>query len=302
MFPTASFEVGDYQITFSNLSNGLCMSNLTEVFDYTIIAHPDLSVNQNEVTVCEGETVTFELTATGGMTNNPQFKVLGTGIETIEMSGLSYTIELTPTESMDINLNQIIALDPECETYCASDIDLNLHVEVMPMVEVPEINGEVEIDARITPRSTYEITNNVMVGFELEPSDAGTLLPANDGKTVVVTWNQSYKGRVVLTAIPTADCNQGENSIEIQVKNSTELSENGKEPRIYPNPASEKITIQGEGMTRVSIYSTLGQLMYDAQVNNLEASVEVGQYPAGTYIVKVTCGEKTHTQLVNIVK
>ena len=302
VFPTSSDQAGNYQLEFSNLSNGLCPSDYTTVFNYSIIELPTLSVNQQEVTVCEGETATFELTATGGMVNNPQFTVHGTGIETIEINGYSYTLELTPSESMDIKLTQILALNPNCETYCGNDIDLNMHVEVLPKAEAPEIEGDAEIDAHITPSTTYAVTNDVRVEYEMEPAEAGTLLPANDGLSVVVTWSQTFKGNAVLTAIPTTQCSQGNGRIEIQVKNSNEIGENTHELKVYPNPASEKITIQGLDMTHIALYSTLGQLMYETRVNSQETSVEVSSYPAGTYIVKVTCGDTTYTQLINIVK
>ena len=91
--------------------------------------------------------------------------------------------------------------------------------------------------------------------------------------------------------------------MEILVKNSSAVSEDVNALRIYPNPTSDKINIQGVDMTHIAIYSTLGQLMYEANVHSDEASVEVGQFPAGAYIVRVTCGDKaSFTQLINIVK
>lgn len=302
VIPAADLEPGEYQVMFRNPNNGVCSASMEVPVVFNVVKTPELTVETTQFTICEGETVQFELNALGGV---GEYLVSGTGIEPIQFTGGSHVLELTPAESTEIHLTRIESMDMAgCFGNCFNELDITLSVEVTPAVEVPEVTGDTDLDAYLTPTSEYRVTNDVAVEFVMEPSEAGTLVPANDNKSAVISWNQNYRGgRVTLNVTPTAECNHGGNSMEILVKNSTAVGEGMNVPSVYPNPTSDKINIQGVDMTRVAIYSTLGQLMYEASVNGSETSVEVGQFPAGTYIVKVTCGDKaSFTQLINIVK
>ena len=57
--------------------------------------------------------------------------------------------------------------------------------------------------------------------------------------------------------------------------------------RIYPNPVKDNLTITAEAMTRITITNTLGQVMYDETVVGDNQEINVSQYKAGVYVVRI---------------
>ena len=148
----------------------------------------------------------------------------------------------------------------------------------------------------------FTVTNGLRAEYSIAPAEAGTLAPAEDGLTVTVTWNQEYKGQVVLTASPISDCNDIEGNLSITVRNSTEVSEWEANAKIYPNPTSEKVYVEAEGMTRVAIYNTLGQLVYDTQVTTDRHSIDMTQFPAGSYLVRISTDKGICIRHLNVIR
>lgn len=59
------------------------------------------------------------------------------------------------------------------------------------------------------------------------------------------------------------------------------------EVSVYPNPATDYVTISGEGLQRVEIYSLGGALQLDRKLTT-PSSVDIRHLPKGLYVVKVT--------------
>lgn len=304
--PTASLEPGPHSFEFQSLSNGLCQIDLGASYSFNIMEAPDLRVDETQFDICQGESVEIVLHTTGGMPNNPvdyHFTVSGEGFEPIEITGESYTLTLTPNENTTLHMTSIEMENPsECGGVCETALDITVTVNVTPYAEVPEISGDAELDVRLTPTSTYTIANDVMVDYTMDPEEAGTVVPANDGKTIVITWSETYKGQVTLTATPLSVCNNGEGSMAIVVRNTTGVSELGGNARIYPNPTSGKVNIVCDGMTRVTVFNTLGQRMYDAEVEADQLEINTETMPAGSYLVRITTGEGSFVQHLNVIK
>ena len=66
------------------------------------------------------------------------------------------------------------------------------------------------------------------------------------------------------------------------------LGENTEEVTVYPNPTTGNVTIQANGMNHITVLNTLGQVVYDANVNSGLQVLDMGQYEAGVYMVRVT--------------
>ncbi len=61
---------------------------------------------------------------------------------------------------------------------------------------------------------------------------------------------------------------------------------------VYPNPASDKITIESESIIdEVRIYNNMGQLVYSGQFDNSQIMVNTSTFITGMYIVQVRSGE-----------
>ena len=302
MLPTSQLEPGTHTFEFHGISNGLCESDLEYYFTIEVLENPALTVAQEAFEICQGESVSFEFTATGGNIDLP-YTISGDDMEPITFTGSSYTMELTPAENTTIHLTRIVSEASNCGEACASELDITLTVTVNPIAEVPEISGEAELDVRLTPVSTYTISNDVFVNYSIEPEEAGTITGEyEDGKTIDITWSENYKGNVTLIATPVWECNNGGNSMTIAVRNSTGVDEIANNARIYPNPTSEKVNIECAGMTHVTVFNTLGQMVYNADVDTDKVVINADTMPAGSYLVRITTAEGSFTKHLSVIK
>lgn len=73
--------------------------------------------------------------------------------------------------------------------------------------------------------------------------------------------------------------------------NFTGVDENGSDLRLYPNPASDKIHIEGlEGKTEVCIFNIYGSCVI-RQTRNGEEEIPVGDLTAGLYLMRINGGQ-----------
>lgn len=78
----------------------------------------------------------------------------------------------------------------------------------------------------------------------------------------------------------------------------TMLGENTEEVAVYPNPTTNNVTIQAKGMNHITVLNTLGQVVYDANVGSDIQTLDMGQYEAGVYMVRVATENGTSVQRV----
>ena len=300
-------EANTTSIDLGVLSAGTTVFDITEVsgecttyynegeltFTVNVNLVPQFAMNETPASICQGEEVTLS------------FDFTGVGPFTVEIEGTmesfvaddNYTLTLTPTEDVNFTVVSVTS-----GTGCTSFVNQSVNITVSPMAEVPEISGDTDVDVRLTPVSTYTIANDVMVSYTLEPEEAGTIVGANDGKTIDITWNESYKGEVTLTATPMWECNNGDNSMTVTVKNTTGVNEMANNAKVYPNPTSEKVNIECTGMTHVTVLNTLGQMVYNAEVDTDKVVVNTENLPAGSYLVRITTREGSFVKHLNVIK
>ena len=76
------------------------------------------------------------------------------------------------------------------------------------------------------------------------------------------------------------------------------LGENTEEVTVYPNPTTGNVTIQANGMNHITVLNTLGQVVYDTNVSSGLQVLDMGQYEAGVYMVRVTTDNGVGVQRV----
>ncbi|MFK8037449.1 MAG: T9SS type A sorting domain-containing protein [Crocinitomicaceae bacterium] len=70
---------------------------------------------------------------------------------------------------------------------------------------------------------------------------------------------------------------------------------------IYPNPASEKITLSGiSDKSLISIYNIAGELVYSNKNMSEKSSINVSELTNGTYFVKMQTGDNMMTKKITI--
>ena len=305
MLPTATLEPGLHSLEFQRLSNGLCETELYNWFSFSIMEAPNLVVEETHYEICQGESIDIILNTIGGVPNYPEaykYTVSGEGIEPFDITGESYTLTLSPTENTEIHLTKIAMENPNCGGDCATDLDITLTININNHVNQPEISGDADLDVRLTPTSTYTIANDVETSYSINPVEAGTLTPANDGKSVMVTWSETYKGIAVLTATPVSMCNDGNGTLNINVKNSTAVDEYSINASLYPNPTDGNVTIVAEDMQRLTVVNELGQVVYDAEVNNDSETLNMSQFGSGVYMIRIYTENGMGVKRVSVIR
>ena len=144
-------ELGTTVYNVTSISNRTCQVTYEEgdwAFVVLCVAKPTLSLGEVPESVCEGEEVNIDMYATGGV-GAMDFTVEGEGIESINFNFYDYyTLSLTPTEDVNIVLTKITD-DNGCET----TLELPINIVVHPYAAQPEINGDNDLDVRLTPNS-----------------------------------------------------------------------------------------------------------------------------------------------------
>jgi hypothetical protein len=65
------------------------------------------------------------------------------------------------------------------------------------------------------------------------------------------------------------------------------IGENSDNVALFPNPTNGNVTIQAAGMSHITVTSVLGQVVYDTDVNADEMVINMGQFNAGMYMVRI---------------
>ena len=89
-----------------------------------------------------------------------------------------------------------------------------------------------------------------------------------------------------------------QNYVEIAVTSVAEVTDT----RIYPNPTTGNVTIEAAGMNHITVVNTLGQVLYDANVNGDQMTMNLGQFKAGVYMLRITTEEGVSVSRVTVTK
>ena len=71
---------------------------------------------------------------------------------------------------------------------------------------------------------------------------------------------------------------------------------------IYPNPTKGNVTIEANGMRHITVVSTLGQVLFDADVNTDTYILNMAQFTAGMYTVRVTTENGVSVNRITVVR
>ena len=80
------------------------------------------------------------------------------------------------------------------------------------------------------------------------------------------------------------------------------LGENNGNVALFPNPTKGNVTIQAVGMSRITVVSVLGQVVYDTELNADEFTLNMAQFNAGMYMVRVYTEEGVVVKRVTVMQ
>jgi hypothetical protein len=78
------------------------------------------------------------------------------------------------------------------------------------------------------------------------------------------------------------------------------VNENGM--AIYPNPTKGNVTIEVAGMRHITVVSTLGQVVFDADIEGDNYIMNMSQYTAGMYTVRVVTENGVNVSRITVVR
>jgi photosystem II stability/assembly factor-like uncharacterized protein len=82
---------------------------------------------------------------------------------------------------------------------------------------------------------------------------------------------------------------------------TTGIPENRTNINVYPNPATDKITIETSlNFDKISIYNLLGQEVYNNSFSGNNLIIQATEIPPGIYILQINSGNKTDIRKISI--
>lgn len=71
---------------------------------------------------------------------------------------------------------------------------------------------------------------------------------------------------------------------------------------IYPNPTNGNLNINISTMTNISVFNSLGQMVYDSKVDSDKEVINMSQFDAGVYMIRVTTERDVITKSIIVTK
>jgi len=78
--------------------------------------------------------------------------------------------------------------------------------------------------------------------------------------------------------------------------------EDGRQVAVYPNPTTAQFTIEGVGLNHVTVYNTVGQMVYEANCEGNSTEVNLGDVETGVYMVRIATENGTLTKRITVIK
>ncbi len=220
----------------------------------------------NDTTICEGETLTLDAGNAGST-----YVWSGTNIVTqtleIDEAG-AYIVYATDTSG------------------CLGIGTINVDIAAAPDATGIYVQGDY-------PTVFFAVTNPENVSsYSWNFGDGTTATNAPSG----VSHTYEEDGTYSVTATISNDCGTETLTQSITIHNTASIAENTIEGlKVYPNPASDMVTISLEGNNEASatIYSVSGSKLYETSMFQSQAKINVQNWEKGVYFVQVTTGGQT---------
>lgn len=71
---------------------------------------------------------------------------------------------------------------------------------------------------------------------------------------------------------------------------------------LYPNPTKDNVTVEAEGMNHITVFNTLGQIVYDVDMDASSCVLNLAGYKQGLYLVRVVTEYGTSVKRVTVTR
>jgi len=186
---------------------------------------------------------------------------------------------------------------------CDSIVTLHLTLNYTPAIG--SVNGDSEVDVRLTPNSTYTALNEEELTladytWSIEPQEAGSIEANNSHANV--TWSDTFRGDAVINVKAENECGLSEKSLTVKVKNSTDIDEYSITAKLYPNPTDGIVTVEAQSLQRLTVINAIGQTVYDRETEGDSTQIEMARFGTGTFLIRIQTENGVAMRRVNVVK
>ena len=191
-------------------------------------------------------------------------------------------------EIYDWDDNLIVASDGYPEVGAITDYEISCEMDCRPVFNLEgayEWHNEEEYGVKLTwdwdgnenEFAQYEITDNygMLVTTIDDPGYKEIFLRCYTTYPILIDLGVSVLYRRESGEYCTSDI------VPVSVE-VTSVSENASHSMLYPNPASDRFTIEGK-VKEIKVFDALGQMVYQGEDN----TVEVATWPQGVYFIRV---------------
>lgn len=70
--------------------------------------------------------------------------------------------------------------------------------------------------------------------------------------------------------------------------------------KIYPNPSTGNFTVKANDLKHISVMNVLGQTVYETKATGNETHLDLSQFGAGLYLIRIATSESVGTRLVQV--
>ena len=189
--------------------------------------------------------------------------------------GASCTVVATPTQAYNfINWTEN-GVEVSNELSYTFTVDANRSLVANFEASIVEIKATVdpEVAASITGTGTYNYGDEV------------TLTLARNEDWAFVSWTED--GEVVSEEITYTFIATEDRNLVAHFVFTEGIGENNISAKVYPNPASGEITLEGENLSHVRIVNAYGQTVYNAKVEGDQVRIDLSNMAKGIYMMHI---------------
>ena len=149
----------------------------------------------------------------------------------------------------------------------------------------------------------YRSTDNVIY-------DLIATVPAVEGQSYYEYFDEAAAGTYYyqVTAVYDNGCesepalNEANPTLDYVMVQVTGIDDNMNKVALYPNPTHGLVKIEAAGMRHITVVSVLGQVVYDTELSADEYELNMAQWNAGVYVVRIATENGVSTQRVTVVR
>ena len=207
----------------------------------------------------------------------------------------SFTLTATDTEE---HTYTVVYIDANFNISCPAEVTLAAGQTCDP---VTNLTGEqVEYQGAAAISAQWDAMEGA-VGYKVALD--GEILGQISGNGVTIHNNGTDlpEGDYTVGVIAVyANCES--EMVEVTVTIVLSVDENEIVSAIYPNPTSDDLHINATAMTQISVYNAMGQMVYNQAVNADEMVINMGQFEAGVYMVRIDTENGSSVKRITVVK